>query len=1000
MQELDKGFAEIALDSIDDVFYVLSIPEGGKLVRWNKAFREKSGYSDEELKNMTVFDFFDDNGKQRQAEFFVGLLEKGQDIIEIEIITKKGENIPFEFHSTILKDSASDEPVAVIGIGRDSSQRRDEKKTISPLVLDLQERVKELGCLYEFSKTIETPDMTLERMINKLVTILPVAWQFPEITCSKIALGDNEYMEGNWGDVKAHQSASLMVNNQERGTVSVGYTEERPDDYEGPFLQEERTLLNAMTERLGRVIERIETRKALERSEEKYRDLYENAPNAYFSVGTDGLIRRCNERACEMLKYSKEELVGNPVFNLYADTPDGKEKAKGIFQRFKAGESIRNEELQMQKKDREIIWISLSVTPVKDEQGNVVESRSVVVDITERREAEKQYKLLAENITDVVWIMELDGFKRVYTSPSVERLRGFTPEEVAEAEPGSFVTPETMQNAYKVLEEELEKDKELGKADPNRTGAFEVEQMCKDGSTVWTEVTAKFLRDEEGNPTHILGVGRDVTDRKKYEDELKEAEEKFRTLAETLPQAVFEYDFEGNILYGNSKGFEMLGYERDDIDKFKLMDLLDPSDYVRVGRAVQKMLDGRSDGAVREYLFKRKDGSTFPGKAYTTLISNAEGERLGVRGILADITEEKEAERVLRESEMRYRDLFENANDLIQSVGSDMKFQYVNKAWKDTLGYTEEEAKELSLMDIIHPDSREHCMEAFKVVIDGGEVSGVQAQFVAKDGRAIDVEGNVSCHIEKGIPVATRGIFRDITERKKAEKEIQRINVELEGFAHTVSHDLRGPLTVITLASHNLREILKSPLTDETGLGIEELTEIIDSNVDKSGVLIEDLLTLAESGQEPREVSDVDVREAVKRVLEERKETIEERGVEVNVDDNLGHLRANSTQVYQLFSNLIDNAIKHNDSKEPVIEVSYLGDDERGAHRYLVRDNGSGIPPEELDKIYTPFYKGKTGGTGVGLSTVDKVIKVYGGKIRAYNDNGACFEFMLADYEK
>ncbi len=96
----------------------------------------------------------------------------------------------------------------------------------------------------------------------------------------------------------------------------------------------------------------------------------------------------------------------------------------------------------------------------------------------------------------------------------------------------------------------------------------------------------------------------------------------------------------------------------------------------------------------------------------------------------------------------------------------------------------------------------------------------------------------------------------------------------------------------------------------------------------------------------------------------------------------------------------MSNAIEHGHSEEPVIEVSYLGDDERGAHRYLVRGNGSGIPPEELDKIYTPFYKGKTGGTGVVLTTVDKIIKVYGGEIKAYNDNGTCFEFVLKDYQK
>lgn len=123
-----------------------------------------------------------------------------------------------------------------------------------------------------------------------------------------------------------------------------------------------------------------------------------------------------------------------------------------------------------------------------------------------------------------------------------------------------------------------------------------------------------------------------------------------------------------------------------------------------------------------------------------------------------------------------------------------------------------------------------------------------------------------------------------------------------------------------------------------------------------------------------------------------------ERGIAVKVDDDLGSAKANPTHIYQIFANLISNAIKHNDNENPVIEVSCLGDDEEGLHRYLTRDNGSGIAPEYLGRIFLPFVKGKTGETGIGLTTVEKIVAVYGGEIRAYNDNGACFEFTLKDY--
>lgn len=147
----------------------------------------------------------------------------------------------------------------------------------------------------------------------------------------------------------------------------------------------------------------------------------------------------------------------------------------------------------------------------------------------------------------------------------------------------------------------------------------------------------------------------------------------------------------------------------------------------------------------------------------------------------------------------------------------------------------------------------------------------------------------------------------------------------------------------------------------------------------------------------PDTVSSVDVSEVVARVLEENMGRIESDGVKIRVDDNLGTVIEHPTHVYQVFSNLIRNAIKHNDSRSPVVEVTFLGTEEGYGHRYLVRDNGSGIPPGDLEKVFLPFFKGESGETGIGLATVDKIVRGYGGEIRAYNAGGACFEFILKD---
>ena len=242
-------------------------------------------------------------------------------------------------------------------------------------------------------------------------------------------------------------------------------------------------------------------------------------------------------------------------------------------------------------------------------------------------------------------------------------------------------------------------------------------------------------------------------------------------------------------------------------------------------------------------------------------------------------------------------------------------------------------------------------------------------------------------------------LAREIAERIRIERELEKTNAELKGFAHTVSHDLKGPVSALKMASGIIQDVLGQEMTPANLETIIELGGMIDSSTTKAAELIDEILSLAEAGQVPKEVSDVDVGAVVRSIIKERAGQMAERGVRVELGDDLGRIRANPTHVYQVFTNLISNAIKHGDSAEPLIEVTHSFDEEAGVHRYLVRDNGSGVPPEELDNILVPFFKGKTGETGLGLAIVDRIIKVYGGDILIYNDDGACFEFVMKDYE-
>jgi signal transduction histidine kinase len=233
---------------------------------------------------------------------------------------------------------------------------------------------------------------------------------------------------------------------------------------------------------------------------------------------------------------------------------------------------------------------------------------------------------------------------------------------------------------------------------------------------------------------------------------------------------------------------------------------------------------------------------------------------------------------------------------------------------------------------------------------------------------------------------------REIEIRKLAEEELRRINAELEAFASTVSHDIKAPLAITMVGCETLQKLIARNDLDIPEL--DSVSELIIRNSARANRLIDDMLSLAQVGQEPISASEIDVGEVLVRVLDDSAEMVTGRNAVIEVDSEMGTLRANPTHLYQLFSNLIRNAVEHNPADAPRVVVSFLGSG-RSGNRYKVRDNGPGIPETDSDMVFWPFYAAKEGRTGLGLATVQKIIKIYGGHIKAYNDGGACFEFTL-----
>lgn len=295
------------------------------------------------------------------------------------------------------------------------------------------------------------------------------------------------------------------------------------------------------------------------------------------------------------------------------------------------------------------------------------------------------------------------------------------------------------------------------------------------------------------------------------------------------------------------------------------------------------------------------------------------------------------------------------------------------------------------------PGDRPVVLAAFERCMEKGVPYDLEFPFTAFDGRRLWIRTTARATKEGGAVAKVIGIIVDITGRKLAEEHLRLANEELKAYAHSISHDLKGPISAVYAAAGFLNEAVQ----DSADADADEALTLLRNNAEKATHRIDALLRLAESAQEPDQVEIVDVGGVVGEVLEDLSGIILEKGSEVTVDEDMGELLAGREHLRLIFSNLLSNAVRHNDSDRPLVRVSCLGNGGGGTLMYLVRDNGSGIPPDELESIFAPFHKGQdTGGHGIGLSVVQKIAGVYGGGIRAYNDGGACFELTLNDYSE
>ena len=468
----------------------------------------------------------------------------------------------------------------------------------------------------------------------------------------------------------------------------------------------------------------------------------------------------------------------------------------------------------------------------------------------------------------------------------------------------------------------------------------------------------------------------------------------FQLLIEKALDLIALLDQQGNVIYNSPSIKRVLGYEESEMIGKSAFDLLHPDDLPTVLEAFHRGVSVPGATEYVEFRARHKDDSW---RSFEAVGNNLLHDDL-MQGIVVnfrDVTDRKKIEEKLERSEEYFRALIENTLDVITIIKTDGEVIYMSPAIERLLGYTPAELIGNNCLDFISPEDLEHALSTLsKAGRDTNFFPRIEFQALHKNGSYKCLEGIGSNYSEHPV---IRGIvinLRDITERKAMEREMYDRNEELEAFAYTISHDLVTPAAVMEgYAKAALEADVKGRPEAE-----RECLESIIKGARRMSRLIDSLLQYARAGRIESEIEMVDSNEALQEALASLQEPIEEKRVRVIIASDMPPLAVDSIKLYQVFFNLIENAIKHaGRTAKPEITIGVI--EERNRILFFVKDNGPGIRPELHKKIFEPFkHFSITGsaGLGIGLSTVQRAVTAGGGRVWVESGEGRGSVFFFS----
>ncbi|MFP4025750.1 MAG: PAS domain S-box protein [Thiohalospira sp.] len=637
---------------------------------------------------------------------------------------------------------------------------------------DLQERVKELNCLYQIANLSIDPKISTDHYLQKIVEIIPQSWQYPEITCARILFNGKNYQTAIFSETKWKQSTDIYLHKKKMGAVEVYYLQQKQELDEGPFLNEERSLINAIAKNITQFIKRKEAENAQQQSEENLRITLNSIGDAVIATDIQGRITQINPVAEKLTGWNIQKALNQNISNVFRifNAQTGQKVDNPVKKVLETGNTVglANHTKLISKNGNEY-QIADSGSPIKNSKGETVGVVLVFRDVMDEyklledlKESETKHKSLFNSIRDAILVTDTNR-RIIQCNPAFFELFGYSKETIIGKETSYL---------YKNLDEFKLMGQKIKKNMDNPNFLLPVSYKKKNGTVFIGETNVFYLKNSKSEIEGFIGMIRDITEKIKTEKALQQNEERFRKIVEGAPDPIF-IQTEMKFSYLNPVACKLFGIKsQDELLGTPVLERFHPDFHDKIYDRIHRLnVDRESVSKLFEQKFIRVDG--------TEVWVETVGEPIhydGKNGALVfvrDISERKEAEQILKESEQKYRTIFENTGTATTILEKDGMISLANSKFVELSGYSAEEIEnKKNWMEFVAPEDLKWMYQQHELRRKNKKeaLTEYEFRFINRNKKVKNIF--LTIDVIPGTQQSVASLL-DITEKVNAEKALQ-----------------------------------------------------------------------------------------------------------------------------------------------------------------------------------------------------------------------------------